>query len=447
MLKYFFLKIERVVKMDKTKEFSKDLIDFIYNSPSQFHAAREVAKILEENNFKKLNLEDKWKLEKEGKYYCVKNSSAVVAFVIGQGNIEEEGFKLIGAHTDSPTFRIKPNPEITVENKYLKLNTEVYGGPILNTWFDRPLSIAGRVAIKTDNPLKPREELVDLKKPLVIIPNLAIHMNREVNKGVNINPQTDTLPLVSMINEEFERDNFLLKTVAESIGVNVEDIIDFDLFLYSLDKGSLVGLNEEFISCPKLDDLAMVHAGLHGIIDGTVGKATNVLACFDNEEVGSTTKQGAASPFLKTVLERIVLCLGKDREDYFRALSNSFMISADMAHALHPNYTNKNDLTSKPVINGGPVIKLAANQAYTSDSLSAAVYEGICKKANVPVQRFVNRSDQRGGSTIGPISTTQLDIPSVDIGNPVLSMHSIRELGGVLDHYYVYRSFKGFYEI
>jgi len=436
-----------MVYLEKERIFANSLIDFIQNSPSQFHAAREIGRVLEEKGFKKLNMEDKWNLEKEGKYYCVKNSSAVVAFVIGKGDVEEYGFKIIGAHTDAPTFRIKPNPEITVGNRYLKLNTEVYGGPIFSTWFDRPLSIAGRVAIKTDNPLKPREELVDLKKPVVIIPNLAIHMNRDVNKGVDINPQTDTLPLVSMLNEGFEKDNHLLKAVAENIGVNAEDVIDFDLFLYSTDKGSIIGLNEEFISCPKLDDLAMVHAGLYGITDGIAGNATNVLACFDNEEVGSTTKQGAASPFLRTVLERIVLSLGKDKEDYFRALSNSFMISADMAHALHPNFTNKNDLTNKPFINGGPVIKIAANQAYTTDSMSAAVFEGICRRVNVPVQRFVNRSDQKGGSTIGPISTTQLDIPSVDIGNPILSMHSIRELGGVLDHYYAYSAFKGFYEV
>lgn len=433
--------------MEKEKKFANNLIDFIYNSPSQFHAAREIGRVLKENGFKELNLGDKWHLENQGKYYCIKNSSAVVAFVIGKGNVEEHGFKLVGAHTDAPTFRIKPNPEITVENRYLKLNTEVYGGPIMSTWYDRPLSIAGRVAIRTDNLLKPREELVDLKNPVVIIPNLAIHMNREVNKGVNINPQTDTLPLISMINEGFEKDNYLLKAVAENVGVNAEDIIDFDLFLYSTDKGSLIGLNEEFISCPKLDDLAMVHAGLYGIVDSNVGNATNVLVCTDNEEVGSTTKQGAASPFLRTVLERIVLSLGKSKEDYYRALSNSFMISADMAHALHPNYTGKNDLTNKPFINGGPVIKIAANQAYTTDSMSAAVYENICRSVNVPFQRFVNRSDQKGGSTIGPITTTQLDISSVDIGNPILSMHSIRELGGVLDHYYVYSSFKGFYQL
>lgn len=433
--------------MNKEREFANNLLSFIDNSPSSFHAVEETKKVLTKNGFKELNLKDRWDLEKEGKYYVEKNNSAVIAFVVGKGNIEEDGFKLVGAHTDAPTFRIKPNPEISVDNKYLKLNTEVYGGPIFSTWFDRPLSIAGRLAVKTDNPLKPEQLLVDIKKPIVIIPNLAIHMNRKVNEGVNINPQVDTLPLVKVINDKFEKDNYLLGLIAEDIGINVGDIIDFDLFLYSLEKGSLIGIDEEFISCGKLDDLAMVHAGLYGIVDSEVGKATNILACFDNEEVGSTTKQGAASPMLRTVLERISISLGKDKEDYYRALSNSFIISADMAHALHPNNTGKNDLTSKPVINGGPAIKIAANQAYTSDSMSIAVYESICKSADVPVQRFVNRSDERGGSTIGPISSTQLDIPSVDIGNPILAMHSVRELGGVMDHYNVYKSFKKFYEI
>lgn len=433
--------------MEKEQEFARDLINFIDGSPSAFHATKNVEDKLIKEGFKKLNLQDKWNLEKEGKYYTIKNNSAIIGFEIGKGEVEEDGFKLIGAHTDAPTFKIKPSPEITVEGKYLKLNTEVYGEPILNTWFDRPLSIAGRVSVKTDNLLKPGELLVDIEKPITIIPNLAIHMNREVNKGVEINAQKDTLPLVANINKEFEKDNFLLKLIAEKLDIDVEDILDFEIFLYGVEKGSLVGLNEEFISVGKLDDLAMVHAGLNGLIDSKVGKATNVLVCFDNEEVGSGTKQGAASPMLKTVLERITLAMGKDKEDYYRALSNSFIISADQAHALHPNFGDQHDITSKPVVNGGPVIKLAANQAYTTDSFSSAVYEGICKSVDVPVQRFVNRSDKRGGSTIGPISSSQLDIPSVDIGNPILAMHSIRELGGVLDHYNVYKSFKEFFRI
>nr|WP_300005878.1 M18 family aminopeptidase [Tissierella sp.] len=433
--------------MTKEKQFAEDLIDFIDKSPSAFHAAKNVEEKLLDNGFKRLNLEDKWSLEKEGKYYTVKNNSAVIAFKIGKGKIEESGFKLVGAHTDAPTFKIKPSSEMLVEKKYLKLNTEVYGGPILNTWFDRPLSIAGRVSVKTDNLLKPKEMLIDMEKPIMIIPNLAIHMNREVNKGIEINPQVDTLPLVANINEEFEKENFLLKLIADKLGIEADSILDFEMFLYGVEKGSLVGLNEEYISIGKLDDLAMVHAGLNGLIDSDLGDATNVLVCFDNEEVGSGTKQGAASPMLKTVLERIALSLGKDKEDYYRALASSFIISADQAHALHPNHADKQDLTNKPVLNGGPVIKMAANQAYTTDSFSSAVYEGICKEAGIAVQKFVNRSDKRGGSTIGPISSSQLDIASIDIGNPILAMHSIRELGGVMDHYSVYRSFKEFFKI
>lgn len=433
--------------MKEEQKFAKKLIQFIDSSPSSFHAAKNVEDILIKEGFKKVNLQDKWDLEKEGKYYIVKNNSAVIAFKIGKGRVEEDGFKLIGAHTDSPTFKIKPNPEITVEKKYLKLNTEVYGGPILNTWFDRPLSMAGRVSLKTENPLRPEERLIDIEKAIMVIPNLAIHMNREVNNGIKINPQTDTLPLLSNINDKFEKDGFLIKLIAKKLDVKIEDILDFELYLYGVEKGSLLGLNEEFVSIGKLDDLAMVHAGLSGLIDSEVGAATNVLVCFDNEEVGSGTKQGAASPMLRSLLERIVLAMGKDKEDYYRALASSFLISADQAHALHPNHTEAQDITNKPVVNGGPTIKSAANQAYTSDSFSSAVYEGICKSIDVPVQKFVNRSDKKGGSTIGPISSSQLDIPSVDIGNPILGMHSIRELGGVLDHYNVYKSFKEFYRI
>ena len=433
--------------MKNEQEFAKNLIEFIDKSPSAFHATRNVEDILTKEGFKKINLQDKWNLEKEGKYYVVKNNSAIIGFEIGKGELEEDGFKLIGSHTDSPTFKVKPNSEITVEGKYLKLNTEVYGGPILNTWFDRPLSMAGRVSLKTENPLKPKEMLVDIEKPIMVIPNLAIHMNRKVNEGIKINPQTEVLPLISNINDKFEKDGFLLNLIAKDLNVDVEDILDFELYLYEVEKGSLVGLNEEFISVGKLDNLAMVHAGLYGLVHSNIGKATNILVCFDNEEVGSGTKQGAASPMLRTILERIALGLGKSKEDYYRGLSNSFLISADQAHGLHPNYVDKHDPTNRPVINGGPTIKLAANQAYTTDSFSSAVYQGICESVNVSVQKFVNRSDLRGGSTIGPISSSQLDIPSVDIGNPILGMHSIRELGGVFDHYNIYKSFKEFYMI
>ncbi|RKD31567.1 M18 family aminopeptidase [Thermohalobacter berrensis] len=433
--------------MNKELELAQELIDFIYESPSVFHVVENTKDMLKNNGFKELKLTEKWKLEKGEKYFVSKNNSAIVAFIVGTGEIEEDGFKMIGAHTDSPTFRIKPSPEMVVEDSYLKLNTEVYGGPILNTWFDRPLSIAGRVSLKSDNPLYPEIRLVNIKRPILTIPNLAIHMNRKVNEGIEINKQKDVLPLVSTINEEFEKDNYLIKLLAEELNVKAEDILDFDLFIYECEKGKIVGAESEFILSGKLDDLAMVHAGIKASINTEPAKATNVMVCFDNEEIGSSTKQGAGSPMLRNILERIVYSLGKEREDFFRAIYNSFIISADMAHALHPNYTEKHDPVNKPIINKGPVIKINANFAYTTDSDSNSVYEMICKNSDIPVQKFVNRSDERGGSTIGPISWSQLDIRSIDIGNPILAMHSVRELSGVKDHYYIIKSFEEYYKL
>jgi len=435
------------IKLTKELQFAQKLIDFIYDSPSSFHVVKNVGDMLQKKGFKKLDIRDKWNIKKGEKYYIEKNGTALIGFVVGHGDIEEDGFRIIGAHTDAPTFRIKPSPEMVVENNYLKLNVETYGGPILSTWFDRPLGLAGRVSLKSENPLYPETRLLNINRPILIIPNLAIHMNRNVNEGVELNKQKDMLPLLSLIDKEFSKDSYLIKLIAQELNVDSSKIIDFDLFLYEFEKGSIVGLNNEFISCGRLDDLAMVHAGIEALMDCSDSKATKVMVCFDNEEIGSSTKQGADSPMLKTVLERIVYSLGKDREDFFRALYSSFIISSDMAHALHPNYTDKHDPTNRPVINKGPVIKINANQSYTTDSDSCAVYEMICERAGVPVQKFVNRSDLRGGSTIGPISSTHLDIRSIDIGNPMLSMHSIRELGGVLDHYYIKKSFDEFFKL
>lgn len=427
--------------------YAQELIDFIYKSPTAFHAVDNVKESLKADGFIELKEEEKWNLKKSGKYYTTKNDSALIAFTVGEGQVEEEGFKIVGAHTDSPTFRVKPNGEIISEGNYLKLNTEVYGGLIRSTWMDRPLSIAGRLVVKGENPLYPITKLVNIKKPILIIPSLAIHMNREANSGGELNLQKDTLPLVAMITDELEKDNVLLKTLSKELNIPQEDIIDFDLFLYEFEKGSIVGLNQEFISAGRLDDLQMVHAGIEAIKKAPITKGINVMVCFDNEEVGSSTKQGADSNMLANVLERIVLCLGKEKEDFFRALSKSFIISADNAHAVHPNSPEKADPTNRPIINKGPVIKINANCAYTSDADSSAVYETICMMEQVPVQRFVNRSDSRGGSTIGPISSTHINIRSVDIGNPTLAMHSIRELAGVKDHTYVTKSFVRFYSL
>lgn len=430
-----------------SKEFARNLIGFIEKSPTAFHSVETSEELLKLNGFKKLDSREEWKLEQDGKYYTTKNSSAIVAFTINTNNLKEDGFRIIGSHSDSPSFRVKPNPEMEAEKTYLKLNIECYGGPILNTWLDRPLSIAGRVVLKGKSVLRPEETLVNINKPICIIPNLAIHMNREVNEGVALNKQKDMVPLVGLLNDSLEKDNFLLKTIAKELGRKIEEIIDFDLFLYEYEKGMLIGPNEEMISCGRLDNLSMAHASLHALIDAKSLNGVNVVAVFDNEEVGSSTKQGADSNMLLNVLERISLCLGQNREDFFRSLYSSFIISADLAHAVHPNVGEKHDPTNRPVMGKGPVIKINANQAYTSDSQSIAVYKTICKEAGVNCQEFVNRSDVRGGSTIGPISSTHIDIPSVDVGSPILAMHSIRELGCVEDHMDIYKTFKKFYEL
>ncbi|WP_085829543.1 M18 family aminopeptidase [Clostridium massiliodielmoense] len=433
--------------MENKMIFANELLDFIYKSPTAFHAVDTIKGVLDKNGFSELKECEKWNIQKGKKYYMTKNDSAIVAFVVGNGEIYKEGFKIIGAHTDSPTFRIKPNPEMTSEQSYIKLNTEVYGGPILNTWLDRPLAIAGRVTLKGKNILFPETKLVNINKPIMIIPNLAIHMNRNINQGIELNRQVDTLPILGLINDEFEKNNYLLKAIAKELEVDYKEIIDFDLFLYEYEKGSIIGIQNEFVSLGRLDDLEAVHAALEALIQSNISKATNVLVCFDNEEVGSSTKQGADSNMLANVLERIVISLNGDREDFFRALSKSFIISSDSAHAVHPNKGEKCDPTNRPKLNKGPAIKVAASQSYTSDSNSASVFKALCKKANVPVQEFVNRSDERGGSTIGPISSTHLNIRSVDIGTPLLAMHSIRELCGVDDHYYGMKVFKEFYNL
>jgi aspartyl aminopeptidase len=433
--------------MSKEKEFAKQLIDFIYDSPTAFHAIDSAKSLLDKQGFIELKDENSWKLDKGGKYYVTKNDSALTAFVVGLGKVEEHGFKIIGAHTDSTCFRIKPSAEMTVENHYIKLNTETYGVPILSTWMDRPLSVAGRVTLRGGDLLNPVTRLVNIKKPILIIPNLAIHFNRNMNQGVEFNKQKDMLPLLGLINENLEKGNYLISTIAKELNVEFKEILDFDLFLYEYEKGTIMGLNDEFISSSRLDDLAMVHAGITAIARSEAANSTNVIVCFDNEDVGSSTKQGADSPLLSSILERIVLTMGGDRQDYFRSIAKSFMISADMTHAVHPNVGEKHDPQNRPLINKGPVIKLSANMKYTTDSNSAAVYASICEKAEVPVQYFVNRSDEAGGSTIGPITAAHINIRSVDIGNPSLAMHSVRELGGVADHTYVTKSFVEFFKI
>lgn len=431
---------------DIEHNLAQNLLEFIEESPSSFHAVESVKKMLIPNGFQELYPGKKWSLIPGKKYFLTRNGSALIAFIVGLDKPENHGFRLIGVHTDSPSFRVKPSPDIKVEGNYIKLNVETYGGPILNTWLDRPLSLAGRIILHGETSFSPQVKLFHSERPLLVIPNLAIHMNRKINEGIELNKQKDLLPLLTQVTENLQRNGILVQHIAENLQCSPEDILDFDLFLFACDKGCLVGLQQEFISSGRLDDLAMVHAGAWALSHAKPAPTTQVLACFNHEECGSTSQQGAASPFLSHVLERILLTQEKDREAYFQALENSFFISADMAHALHPNAGEKHDPVIHPILNGGPVIKISANQSYTTDAESGAVFTNLCQRVGVDVQKFVNRSDERGGSTIGPISSTHLDIRSVDIGNPLLAMHSVRELGGVKDHLAITNVFTEYYK-
>lgn len=423
-----------------------DLLKMLDSSPVNFLAVNYAEQLLADNGFSKVELGSMPVLEPGKGYYITKNGTALFAFRMGTGDVTE-GFKLICAHTDSPGFRIKPAPEMFSEGGMVRLNTEVYGGPILYTWFDRPLSIAGRVLLRSDNPLRPVARLLHIKRPLLLIPHIAIHFNREVNDGNPLNRQRDMMPVLGFINNHFERENLLLGIIAEELGVAVGDILDFDLSLYDATPAALCGLNNEFVSCGRQDDLLMVFAGLKALIGSGASRMTQVLALFDNEETGNVTKQGSASPVLRSLLDTIILKCGGAPGDLYAAVENSFMISADMAHALHPNYPEKHDPTNHPVMGGGPVIKFNANQKYVTDGDSAAVFAEICRRAGVPFQYFVNRSDMVGGGTLGNTLTTQLPMRGVDMGNPMWGMHSIRETSALIDTFYTIKAFTEFYNV
>ncbi|MDE5978033.1 MAG: M18 family aminopeptidase [Turicibacter sp.] len=427
------------------KQAALELIDFLYDSPTAFHSVLKIESYLKKYGYIELKEVDSWTLESKGKYYVKKNDSALIAFEIGTGDIVEHGIRMIGAHTDSPGFRIKSNPEMLVEGTYIKLNTEVYGGPLLYTWFDRPLGLAGKVVLKGENPFHPVTKLVNINKPLLIIPSLAIHMNRSVNEGFEVNRQKDTLPLLGLVNDYFEKDNYLVKLLATELGADYKDIMGIELSLYEYEKGCLVGVNEELISCGGLDDMWMVYSGVKALVDSKETKATKMMICMDNEEIGSLTAQGANSNFIPMMIERVTLALGKNREEMHRTLANSVMISADLAHAVHPNVAEKHDPTNRPVLGKGPVLKIAASGSYSTDSHCMAIFEGLCQSAEVPYQKFYNRSDVRGGTTIGPVTSSILTIPVMDMGAPLLGMHSIRELASVEDHMYTLNLFTTFF--
>ena len=413
-------------------ETTEKLLDFIEKSPTAFQAVDEMQKRLTENGFEVLSEKEYWKLVPGGKYLVTRNNSALIAFCIPEK--ESRVFHIMASHSDSPSFKIKENPEIKVDNSYVKLNVEKYGGMLMAPWFDRPLSVAGRVIIRRNGGLK--EKLVNIKRDLVMIPNLAIHMNREANNGVSYNPQKDLQPLFAAGNT----DRTLLEIIAEQTGVKKEDIISHDLFLYNRMLGTIWGADKEFVSSARLDDLQCAFASMEGLLRAQNYGSIAVHCVMDNEEVGSGTKQGAASTFLKDTLLRINMGLGRTYEEYLMTLAGSFMVSADNAHALHPNYTDKTDPTNHPVLNKGIVIKFNANQKYCTDAVSAAIFKELCTKAGVPYQTFVNRSDIAGGSTLGNISNTQVPMNTVDIGLPQLAMHSPYETAGVKDTEYLVRA-------
>lgn len=422
-----------------------DLCNFLDLSPVNFWAVETVRQRLETAGFRQLDMRDEWVLTPGDKRYVVQNGSAIFAFVVGSGDATS-GFNIIAAHSDSPGFRIKPRCEIACEGM-VKLNTEVYGGPILYTWFDRPLSIAGRVALRGDDLLRPRMQLLRFDNPLLVIPHLAIHFNRQVNEGNPLSKQRDMLPVMAL-----NCDNpggMLRRLVAEKAGVDIDDILDYDLSLYTCQKAGVVGLEGEMLCSGRIDDLSMVHAGMTALLD-TCDKeaaATRVLAVFDNEETGSGTKQGAGSPILEHILRRVVMAKGGAESDYMRAVAASFMISADNAHGLHPNYVDKYDPTNHPHLGGGPCVKVNANCKYMTDADSAAVFRAICQRAGVPCQTFVNHSDVAGGSTLGNILTSQIPLRGVDMGAPVWAMHSACETASTADHIYTIRAFTEFFSL
>ena len=421
------------------KEISQELLEFLKKSPTAFHAVENIKKELIDNGYDELLEGSYWNIEIGGKYFVTRNNSSIIAFHVGK-KLDNYAFHIVVSHSDCPTFKVKENAEIEVRGKYTQLNTEGYGGMLCATWLDRPLSIAGRVIGKENNCLATR--LINIDRDLVLIPNVAIHMNRTVNNGYTYNMQVDMLPLLS---GEKSQSNDLKKLIANEMNIDEKSIYGSDLYLYNRTAPSIWGLHNEFISSQHLDDLQCGFASLKGFLKGYHDENINVMACFDNEEVGSQSKQGAASTFLYDVLKRINMSLNKSEEDYYRALASSFMISADNAHAVHPNHPEKTDIKNCVYMNEGIVIKSHAGQRYTSDAVSIAVFKELCKKAQVPVQFFANRSDEAGGGTLGNIAMAQVSMNSVDIGLAQLAMHSSYETAGIKDTYYMLKAIEEFY--
>ncbi len=415
--------------MDKVKDF----FEFLNNSTTPYQTVMECEKRLIQAGFIKLEMQEVWSISGWGKYYIKPYDSMLVAFTVAKEMHFLDRFKIITTHNDSPCFKIKPNPEIK-EGNVIKLNTEVYGGPILNTWMDRPLSIAGKVALCSEDILKPQIKYLDFEAPLLTIPNQAIHLNRKVNEGMELNKQTDMLPVLGILDEREEIKGYFNKRLAELLSINAEEILGYDMYLYLKEEAELTGANKEIICGPRLDNLAMVYASFYSLINTEPNpKDIQMAVCFNNEEIGSTTIEGADSNLLSIITERIVLSFNKNREHYHRMLKNSFIISADAAHAAHPNALGKNDPTNIVSLNQGIAIKNSAKKSYATDCETSAIIMQLCKSCNLRYQSYVNRSDIPGGMTLGPVTAKYLPIKTADIGVPMWAMHSARESMGKED--------------
>ena len=418
-------------------DISRDLIHFIAKSPSTFHAVRGIKAALLYAGFTEIREEDTWQIEKGGKYVVTRNGSALMAFTVPQEGAE--AFHITASHCDSPTFKIKEDPEIA-DGPYVKLNVEGYGGMIMSTWLDRPLSVAGRLLVTENGHLA--EKLVAIDGTMLVIPSVAIHMNRSVNQHKEWKVQKDMLPLYGMTGAKTP----FMDVIAAAAKVKAEDILAHDLIVYSRVPGTIWGEEREFISSPKLDDLQCAFACFRGFTQGQKEKYISVYALFDNEEVGSATSQGAGSTFLANTLERLARSLGYSYDETMAMIARSFMISADNAHSVHPNHPEYADPVNRPVINGGIVIKYSAAQKYATNAFSAAYFKKLCKDHDIPTQTFTNHSDNPGGSTLGNISNTVIAMPTVDIGLPQLAMHSSYETAGVKDTAYLVDAVTKFYE-
>ena len=420
------------------KNITEQMLEFIDASPTCFHVVDNLKSELVDRGYVELKETEEWKLE-PGKFFVTRNDSSIISFRIPGKDFK--GFYMIASHSDSPSFKVKENPEMEEVSAYVKLNTEKYGGMLCAPWFDRPLSVAGRLIVR-DGKGGFVSKLVNVDRDLLMIPSLAIHMNRDANSAAKYNPQTDCIPLFGDISSKGK----FFEVVAEAAGVKKEDILSHDLFLYNRVKPTFWGAENEYIASARLDDQECVYTTFAGFLEAKESENVVMHCVFDNEEVGSGTKQGADSTFLKDTLLRINEGLGRTNQQYFTAVANSYMISADNAHAVHPNYKDKADPVNRPLMNGGIVIKYNANQKYTTDAVSAATFKLICEKANVPYQTFTNRSDIAGGSTLGNISTAQVSMSTVDIGLAQLAMHSPYESAGSRDPEYLAGVSKTFYE-